>query len=159
MSDVPLQVLIELARAAATAHGLPAELVCAVVEQESNWNPWAVRFEPAFERRYIHPALPAAPTTEELSLAISWGLMQTMGQSAREHGFKERFFTGLCHPEIGLEIGCRVLSHKWTQAGGSIEPALLRWNGGGNPNYPQQVMARMPRYASLSSVSPHREAT
>ncbi len=38
-------------------HGLDAVLVASVCEQESWWNPWAIRFEPAFEARYIKPAL------------------------------------------------------------------------------------------------------
>jgi soluble lytic murein transglycosylase-like protein len=146
MNEQRVRSLIALARATAVAHGLSPDLVCAVVEQESNWDTWAVRFEPAFEKRYIHPALPAAPTTEELSLAISWGLMQVMGQSAREHGFRGRFFTGLCNPEVGLEIGCRVLSDKWARANANLETALQHWNGGGNPVYASEVIVRMAKY-------------
>jgi len=35
--------LLALAQRAAEAEGLDAALVCAVVEQESGWNPWAMR--------------------------------------------------------------------------------------------------------------------
>src|SRR6266478_629754 len=143
MSDKQIQSLVALARATAVKHSLSPDLVCAVVEQESSWNTWAIRFEPVFEQRYIHPALPSAPTTEEMSLAVSWGLMQVMGQSAREHGFRDRFFTNLCRPEIGLEIGCRILSYKWAQGEGNVEATLQRWNGGGNPRYASEVVARM----------------
>lgn len=146
MSDQKFQSLIALARATAARHNLSPNLVCAVVEQESGWNTWAIRFEPAFEQRYIHPALPTAPTTEELSLAVSWGLMQVMGQCAREHGFQDRFFTSLCRPENGLEIGCRILSYKWVQAKENLEATLQHWNGGGNPSYASEVVARMKRY-------------
>jgi soluble lytic murein transglycosylase-like protein len=39
--------LVLLARRA-EEEGLEPALVCAVVEQESNWNPWAIRYEPRF---------------------------------------------------------------------------------------------------------------
>jgi soluble lytic murein transglycosylase-like protein len=45
--SAPLQLVV-LARKAASAQSLDAALVCAVVEQESGWNPWAMRYEPAF---------------------------------------------------------------------------------------------------------------
>ena len=49
---------LALAKKWATKYGLDPLIVCAVIEQESGWNPWASRFEPAFEQRYIKPALP-----------------------------------------------------------------------------------------------------
>ena len=62
---------LALAKKWATKYGLDPLIVCAVIEQESGWNPWAIRFEPAFEQRYIKPALPTAPTTRELTEAMS----------------------------------------------------------------------------------------
>ena len=47
----------------AVKYGLDLAIVCAVCEQESSWNTYAIRFEPAFEARYIKPALPAARTS------------------------------------------------------------------------------------------------
>lgn len=52
MSAAPLQLVV-LARKAATAQSLDAALVCAVVEQESGWNPLAMRYEPAFFAKYV----------------------------------------------------------------------------------------------------------
>ncbi len=51
--------LIALARATAAEHQLDAALVCAICEQESAWNPWAIRYEPAFFAHYIAPQLAA----------------------------------------------------------------------------------------------------
>src|SRR6266852_2898495 len=146
--------LVELALAAARTAQLDELLVCAVVEQESSWNPWAVRFVSEFERRYIHPAIPFAPTTEELSLAVSWGLMQVMGKTARENGFQEKFLTSLCSPETGLAIGCRVLKRKIQIAKGDIIEALHFWNGGANKYYSSQVLARRANYATFLSAMP-----
>ncbi len=47
--------LMEMARKAADAEGLDSAVVCAVVEQESGWNPWAMRYEPHFFAKYVAP--------------------------------------------------------------------------------------------------------
>ena len=156
--------LLALAHHAAQAHALWPELVCALIEQESSWNHWAVRYEPAFYKRYIEPqlALPAgenansrpraqrAPLgdTEARARAFSWGLMQVMGQTAREHGFSGRSLAQLCDPATGLDVGCRVLAAKLAAAEGNVIRALLLWNGGGNRSYPDAVLARTHRYAA-----------
>jgi soluble lytic murein transglycosylase-like protein len=136
--------LITLARTAAAAHSLDAALVCAVVEQESSWNARAMRYEPFFHTRYV-ARLGLSPT-EEIARSISWGLMQVMGQVAREHGFDGRFLTALCDPETGLDIGCTVLAAKLAAANGDTARALQLWNGGANPDYAAQVLDRVAKY-------------
>ena len=130
------------------AHELDAALVCAVVEQESAWDPHAIRYEPAFRTRYVAPL--GLPPTEEVARSISWGLMQVMGQVAREHGFSGKFLSALCDPAIGLDIGCAILAAKIRQrkcGQRSNGPrALELWNGGANPSYAAQVLARVARY-------------
>ena len=140
--------MIALARDTAARHDLPAELVCAVVEQESGWDPYALRYEAAFYDRYVYPmALKRALSeTEARGRAFSWGLMQTMGEVAREFGFSARFLSALCAPEASLEVGCKVLAHKLAVNQGNVERALLAWNGGGNPKYPAEVLARLGHY-------------
>lgn len=145
----PAADLVSMAKAAAVTHEIEPELVCAVVEQESGWETYATRYEPAFFTRYIAPLLTSGVVlnpTEGYARATSWGLMQVLGQVAREHGFLDRVMGRLCDPPIGLDIGCRVLSHKITVAEGNVSKALLLWNGGGNPAYPDQVLARVARY-------------
>jgi soluble lytic murein transglycosylase-like protein len=129
----------------ATKHLLDPALVCAVAEQESGWNPWAIRFEPAFERRYIHPTLPEAPTTLELTKAMSFGLMQIMGEVAIELGFAGRFLSELCDPDVGLDYGCKKLRQCFDKHSFDVE-ALLAYNGGGDLTYPDLVLARLPHY-------------
>jgi Transglycosylase SLT domain len=214
---MPTPELIALARAAAANHaldsalsassqeGLPGPrqgepgrivctgtaLVCAIIEQESAWNPHAIRYEPGFRTRYVAPL--GLPPTEEIARSISWGLMQVMGQVAREHGFTGKFLSALCDPVVGLDIGCAALASKIaiassSRVGGSaglqarekpvelsqgfspgappptavtveglerqgqgtalseIAHALALWNGGSNPNYAAEVLARVPRY-------------
>lgn len=184
--------LLALARAAAARHALHPALICAVVEQESAWNSFAMRYEPAFRARYVAPL--GLPITEEVARSISWGLMQVMGQVARENGFDGKFLSALCDPAAGLDCGCRVLAAKITIAAreatipdagsqqGIAPPeidaaaltsrdsaaqtfaasahnvavafpprsilarALALWNGGADPAYPADVLARMNRY-------------
>jgi soluble lytic murein transglycosylase-like protein len=143
--------LIALACQKAVAHGLHEALVCAVVEQESGWNPFAIRYEPGFFDRYITPLNLGLPT-EERSRAFSWGLMQVMGQVARENGYKG-FLAGLCDPEQGLEIGCLVLAHKIALGRGDVTSGLQLWNGGGNPDYAKEVLARLPNYQQAADLS------
>jgi soluble lytic murein transglycosylase-like protein len=149
MSSTPPPNLLALARDAAHAHSLWPELVCAIIEQESSWDPWAIRYEPGFYRRYIEPQLARGAgfsDTEARARAFSWGLMQVMGQTAREHKFAEPSLAKLCDPATGLAIGCRVLAAKLAAAEDNVTRALLLWNGGGNPDYPKEVLARVPRY-------------
>jgi len=129
----------------ATKYGLDPKLVCAVCEQESSWNPWAVRFEPAFEARYIKPAIPTAPTTREMTEAMSFGLMQIMGEVAIEFGWHGKFLTELCDPDTGVEFGCKKLQ-KCFDVHGDADTALLAYNGGSNKDYPSQVLARVKNY-------------
>ena len=142
---------IALAHDVATRHALDPSLICAIIEQESSWNPYAIRYEPAFFAKYVAPLFTnnkvEPPTnTEAHSRAISWGLMQVMGQSARETGFTGQFLSQLCDPAIGIEAGCALFTHKLAAARGNATQALQYWNGGANPSYAAEVQARMPNY-------------
>ena len=150
MSPTVHPEIIDLARRIAAAHTLDPQLVCAVIEQESAWNPWAVRYEPGFLSRYVAPLYTAGKlsATEAYTRAMSWGLMQVMGQVAREFGFKEASLSELCDPATGIEFGCRILAAKLTRAKGGVPAALLAWNGGADANYPAEVLARKSNYSS-----------
>ena len=140
--------IIQLARGVAGGHGIDPALVCAVCEQESDWNPWAIRYEPAFYGRYVQPMIANGTlrdATEARARAFSWGLMQVMGQTARETGY-DGHLAELCDPATGMEVGCRVLARKLADAGGDVERGLLSWNGGANALYPGQVLARRAKY-------------
>ena len=135
--------LINLARQIAGKHGLNDALVCAIVEQESGWNPNATRYEPAFYAHYIVPLNLQQP--EARDRATSWGLMQTMYQSVVEIGFTD-IANKLCDPATGLDWGCRLFAKKMLRADADAYKALLYWNGGANTLYPGQVIARMDKY-------------
>lgn len=136
--------VVDLARETAARHGLDGDLVCAVIEQETGWNTYAIRYERSFQSRYVNP-LPVSmelSPTETIARSISWGLMQVMGQVAREFGYNGDF-PALCVPLTGVEIGCRVLAHKMDLAHGNVGKALALWNGGANSRYGAEVLARI----------------
>ena len=136
----------------ARAYHLDPILVCAVCEQESGWEPFAIRWEPAFYTRYVAPQN-LLNETEATMRAVSFGLMQVMGQVAREHGFKGKFLSMLCDPMAGLDIGCKVLQSKMAARPSSSESGLLAYNGGGNPNYGKEVLARCVNYAARQNTT------
>jgi soluble lytic murein transglycosylase-like protein len=148
-ADIP--ALVALARTIAVQQGLSPSLVCAIIEQESGWNPYAMRYEPAFRTRYVAPLRLSA--TEEIARSVSWGLMQVMGQVAREHGFVERFLPALCDPATGIRTGCTVLEKKIAAASGDVCRGLGLWNGGANQGYAPQVLTRIARYSSTESMA------
>jgi soluble lytic murein transglycosylase-like protein len=140
--------LVAMARRTAAAEELDEALVCAVVEQESGWNTWAIRYEPAFFAKYVAPLYTnnKVGATEAYARGISWGLLQVMGQTAREKGANSTYLSTLCDPAVGLAVGCRILRQKLEAAGGDAARALQAWNGGANPDYAAEVLARVGRY-------------
>lgn len=128
----------------ATKYGLDPAIVAAVCEQESSWNPYAGRWEPEFFVHYVMPQnLP--DLTEAYWRSTSWGLMQVMGQTARELGFQGKFLSQLTDPDIGVDLGCRKLQRCF-EVHHEPEVSLLAYNGGANREYGAEVLARVPSY-------------
>ena len=130
---------------------IDASLIRAMVEQESSGRFYARRYEDGFFKKYIAhktkqqlgfywPDLSEA--TERKDRATSWGVMQIMGQTARERGFKGDF-SELLYPATGCFWGCCELSRLIKKTKGNIREALLKYNGGSNLDYPDEVMARI----------------
>jgi soluble lytic murein transglycosylase-like protein len=148
MSTPTRTQLVPLAKDIAKKFMLDGALVCAVIEQESNWNPWSMRYEPAFFSKYVAALYTnnQVSASEAYARAMSWGLMQVMGQVARENGVNFTYLSALCDPEAGISVGCTVLVKKLEAEKNDVIKGLLRWNGGTNPNYAAQVLARMKTY-------------
>jgi soluble lytic murein transglycosylase-like protein len=142
------QALIVLAKTVAQRFRLDPALVCAVVEQESQWNQWAIRYEPGYMAKYIAPMYTNGKirATEAYARSFSWGLMQLMGEDARELNADMMFLSQLCDPETNLSLGCEWLFREINAAKGDVAAGLLRWNGGADPTYPAQVLARKDKY-------------
>jgi soluble lytic murein transglycosylase-like protein len=126
-------------QAAAKAHNLDANLVAAIVVQESGANTDAFRHERLFWNRYLK-RLPQWTALNPRRVSSSYGLMQIMFPVAQERGLaKDVPPEALFGPELGLEFGCRQLSYcmdwidaKYPQAPGAdrLRAAIASYNGG-----------------------------
>jgi soluble lytic murein transglycosylase-like protein len=143
LTNLELQAL--LARIAATESGLDPALVCAVCENESSWDPDALRLEQGFYRRYIQ-SMKGLSLREKVLRSVSFGLMQVMGQVARELGFSDPDLSQCAEPRTNLTLGCRRLKRALEKHDGNTRAALLDYNGGADLGYPERVLARMPKY-------------
>lgn len=149
MTQVVDPSLISLVRGIAASRGVSPQLMCAVIEQESSWDPWAIRYEPAFMTKYVAPQYTAGKfsATEAYARAMSWGLAQIMGATARELGYAGVSLAELCDPKVGADWGVRDMKRCLDRAKGDEAKALLGWNGGRNVNYAAEVLARKANYA------------
>jgi soluble lytic murein transglycosylase-like protein len=138
---------VSLAKITAVQFNLIPSLVCGICEQESSWDPDALRYEGVFFIRYIEPMINSGALTdikEAENRATSWGLMQVMGQVARE-----MLYTGpfpFPTPAEGIRVGCEKFARCVAASKGDMVAALLRYNGGGNPNYPREVIVKSAAY-------------
>lgn len=145
--------LLKVAVSVARSQGLDPALVCSICAHESaGWQQYAVRYEPAFYEHYIS-SMKGLSSTEMTMRATSFGLMQVMGQTARELGFDGKYLTELFDPMKNCNVGCAKLKIELNKHNQDVNAALLGYNGGGNANYPQLVMAHYQDYAYLNSAT------
>ena len=153
--------LTNLITQAAGKYGLPVWLVSAIVATESGGDPWAVRFEPRFRSAYVPQQCQTfgvcSHETERTLRACSFGLMQLMGQVAREYGYRAPFLTALCAPATGLEYGCRHLArqrdrffadHGWPGVAAAYNAGSPRKADDGqfvNQEYVNKIMQHQPQ--------------
>lgn len=118
----------------------PTKVMFAWVEQESNWNRWATREERGFFRRYILPKITdKSISRERWDRATSFGLLQMMGQVAREQGFNGPYLSQMLVPEVNLYYCVRYLAEdRRPKTDGTWAGALAAYNGGlrGNKSPP-----------------------
>lgn len=95
---------------------LPAELVLAVIDVESNFNSWAV------------------------SSAGAQGLMQVMPFWPEQLGMKRH---QLMKVRENIRMGCAILKHYFDREKRDVRRALARYNGSiGRRDYPDKVIER-----------------
>lgn len=158
----------KIAHARAAAHTVPEDLVLGVICQESHGNPYAIRVERGFWRRYGKRMIAMARRTVSRHddrwmrypdlAATSYGLMQIMYQTALETGNTFVYPTELCDPERNIEIGCLILARCLRRAGRDeatmIRKALLFYNGGGDREYPTHVWQWIDRVYAAPELFP-----
>jgi soluble lytic murein transglycosylase-like protein len=140
-----------LVAAAAACRQLSPVLVLAIIAQESAGNPYAVRVERGFFRRYLAGLTALVRRTATRwddywmtypdLFSASWGLMQVLYPVAIECGMVLRYPSELCDPARGIEAGCRKLARDRAQGAVSERALLLAYNGGGDLEYPGRIAA------------------
>jgi len=114
-------------------HGIldgSVEMMAGWIYTESAFDQWAVRYEPAFERRYIsEKKMPDLSGTERKMRSMSWGLLQIMGQVAREYAYTPTYLSELLDPRTNLDLAATILKANYNKTG-SWEGALAAYNGG-----------------------------
>ena len=113
-----------------TAYGLPFDLLNAQVTVESDGDPNAFRYEPAFFTRYIHGNVKALAGRFGPLAACSYGMLQIMLETAYEIGFDGRP-EDLFVDRIGLTWGAKKLRALLDANAGDYKIALARYNGAG----------------------------
>ena len=158
---LPPEVLAPIVNRVSLAHQLRPDIVMCIILQESQCDPFAWRHEEAwYERNMSHqtreslsgwtPRQTELPSLydEKLQRSCSFGLMQVLGDTARWCAKANYpFLTALCDPEIGVEVGCRILSYYLGLHKDDYQKAVAAYNAG-DPNssagkaYAQKIFNR-----------------
>jgi len=156
---------------AAARESLPAALIAAVIQEESRFDPWATRSEPKYLRsRAVRRAAErfvrthrSGPTlfTELVDRARSYGLMQVMGETAREQGFAPPFLAELYLPQNAIAHGAKLLQRLLKRYRGDTLSAISAYNQGSarktrgvfaNARYVYRVTIAWRSYAALFRI-------
>ncbi len=113
----------------AYCYDIPIEIVCGIISQESSWRADATRYEPAFQKRYIDPKYPKFSEKWRRDMSTSWGLMQIMGITARELGFRGDPCELLNNP-LGIKYGCKKLASLMRKYPDSNKDVIAAYNAG-----------------------------
>lgn len=101
-------------------------VIVGICKTESSLDIMAFRFEPGFYKQYKDKI---TPQLDALAASASYGLMQIMGQTARELGFSGDF-SRLFIPSINLEYGIKYFRKQLKRYDGDIDAALAAYNAG-----------------------------
>lgn len=147
----------------ADARGIDPYLLGALVCTESSGEQYAQRVEQGFWSRYKDAILKWVEGTTGTSddkwarhpdiYASSYGLCQIMLQTAVEHGFTYRYPGELFDPDVNLTLACSILARHRSATGGDVRKMLLRYNGGGDPAYPDRVFRRRTALLATQAMS------
>lgn len=142
---------------AGKTHGINADLLEALVIQESAGRADAFRFEPGYFARYLAHR-PDYKGAIPRRVSSSYGLCQIMYPTAVQHGFRaepEMLFL----PGLNLDLGAKILSHLITRLGGDIEAGLQAYNGGpGNVGTPLTIVYSRSVLGHLEAIRRERRA-
>lgn len=133
-------------------------LVLSIIYCESAGNPYASRYEPKFfswlmsriKGTKIRPSSGVSVATEEVMRATSFGLMQILGQTARELGYSKLFLTQLVEPDINIFYGIKYLVSRMKRFH-TKEEYIAAYNSG-TPKYRGEVLVNQDYVSKVCAV-------
>lgn len=125
---------------------LDPKLVACIIYQESAGDSNCYRVEEDFYNRYLAnktkadlvgyvPNFPPTLYSEKKARATSFGVMQTLGETARLMGYDGRWLPSIKKDEINVYLGCKFLRRLFDKASkiadenDKLKYVLTRWNG------------------------------
>jgi soluble lytic murein transglycosylase len=119
----------------AKEYKIPESLIKAIIKKESSFNPWAIRVEPGYWKKYKDNISKLKIDVKWLKypdiVGASYGLMQVMLPTAVEIGFEFKFPTELLDPDINIKFGCLYLSKLYKKYK-NFEDSISAYNQGNN---------------------------
>lgn len=151
---LPEQAPVTMPNAAAAPPTVP-RTASAGMRPESNLYARMIREEA--QRQGVDPDLAVAVATQESSLnpqAIgdggkAIGLFQLHSPAAQDVGLTPDERSDV---QKNIRGGVGYLKLKLGQTGGDVDKALLRYNGGGDPNYVQNVRSHLPKSVGMRDM-------
>ncbi len=165
---------------ASAKYDVPVALIAGVIQEESRFDAWAERVEVAYLRNNqikrqarhwtsIHANGPNYQTELE-DRARSMGLMQVMGEVAREQQFGDRYLSTLFAPERSIDEGTKLLRRLLDRYPNDTLAAISAYNQGSarrshahhragaflNARYVYRVMIAWHAYERLFAVADRR---
>lgn len=152
--------MMPLIKKEAQARQLPESIVLAIVEVESNFNPFAVRYEPHYRYAKVIQGLKPHDCSIETEIMLqktSFGLFQIMGGTARYMGFNG-WLTKLLIPTINVRYGVLWLSklYKKYAVEYGLDGVIAAYNAGSprkkedgsfvNQKYVDEVLEKARKY-------------
>jgi hypothetical protein len=138
------------------------ELILAIIKVESAGYSYASRYEPGFHKwlqgklvgRNIQPRVGfITRETEMFNRATSFGLMQILGQTAREMDYNRTYLAELFDIDVNLFWGCKYLATRMIKY-----PAVTDYIAAYNSGTPKYKSGRLINEAYVKSVLNYRNS-
>lgn len=139
-------------------YNIPTVWIKAIIAQESNWDPLAIRFEPSYSYLYnkfeIAKNCGVTVDTEVVCQKMSWGLGQIMGGLARSRGL-EGPMGQLFNPETNIDFMGRFLKDLKGHAD-NTDDIFAMYNGGPRDKFKNG--GKYPNQSYVDSVKKHMQS-
>lgn len=151
--------MFDMYKEIADSYGISSNLVQAFISQESQWNPWAIRYEPTYsylcDPDRFAKLNKITRATESTLQKMSWGLGQIMGAVARELGFEESLIR-LTEPQVNIKIMCEFIK-KLQQRSTKLDDIIAMYNGG--PGALERMEGKYKNQGYVDSVNNYLQKT